>query len=69
MAIKMQETQQLLTVREIAHRLGVSRHTVYRALASGQLRGVRLGGRPSAPIRIHAADLERYLRPTTRELA
>jgi excisionase family DNA binding protein len=58
----------LLTVREVAHRLGVSPHTLYRALADGHLPGVRLGERPSAPIRIYEADLQHYLRPT-RELA
>jgi excisionase family DNA binding protein len=68
MGITIDEPQSLLTVREVAHRLGVSRHTLYRAIAAGHLRGVRLGGSPSAPIRIYASDLERFLRPT-RELA
>lgn len=59
------ESPRLLTVREVAHRLGVSPHTLYRAIAAGHLRGVRLGESPSAPIRVYEADLERFLRPTT----
>jgi excisionase family DNA binding protein len=56
--------QQMFAVREIVHRLGVSPISIYRAVERGDLRGVRLGGRPSAPIRIYATDVERYLRPT-----
>jgi len=68
-AIVRDETQRLLTVREVAHRLAVSPYTVYRRVAAGELRGVRVGNGPSALIRVRPDDLEEFLRPTGREAA
>jgi excisionase family DNA binding protein len=34
-----------LTVEEAAHRLRVSRKTIYRAVAEGKLRAARIGGK------------------------
>ena len=65
MVIAQNESQRLLTIREVGHRLGVSPHTLYRAIAAGHLRGVRLGESPTAPIRVAEADLAQFLRPTT----
>jgi excisionase family DNA binding protein len=44
----------LLKPEEAARRLAVSRATLYRLLASGQLRSVRLGGGR----RVRVSDLE-----------
>jgi excisionase family DNA binding protein len=50
----------LLTVREVADRLGVHEQTVRRKIHSGVLPAVRLGAR-GTPLRIDADELERWL--------
>lgn len=50
--------QQLLTVLQVAQRLGVSEDTVRRRIAAGQLAGVKLGYRT---LRVSVAELARYL--------
>ena len=50
----------LLTVDEVAERLGVHRITVYRRIARGDIPAVRLGGH-GAPLRVDADELERWL--------
>jgi len=40
---------ELLTVREVAERVGVSRRTVYEWLRSGELAGRKFGGRWRVP--------------------
>jgi excisionase family DNA binding protein len=57
----------LLTVDEVCLALRQARPTIYRKLASGELRGVRLGRSPASPLRVPVAELERYLAssPTT----
>lgn len=47
----------LLTLDQVAGLLGVSRSTVYRILAEGQLESVRVGGRQ----RVRSDELNRYL--------
>jgi excisionase family DNA binding protein len=58
----------LLTVDEVATRIGQSRWTVYRKIATGQLPAVRLGDGRSA-LRVSEASLERWLyaEPAERE--
>src|SRR5215208_3603283 len=51
---------ELLRIPEAAERLNVSRASVYRWVGEGRLPAVQLGGR-GAPIRIPAAELERWL--------
>jgi excisionase family DNA binding protein len=51
---------ELLRIPEAAERLNVSRATVYRWIDEGRLPAVQLGG-PGAPIRVPAAELERWL--------
>ncbi|MBP7688840.1 MAG: helix-turn-helix domain-containing protein [Thermoflexales bacterium] len=48
---------QLLTLAQVAHRMNVSRRTVFRWIESGALPAVRLG----AVIRIEPADLDRLI--------
>ena len=58
----------LLTIPETAERLRVSENTVYRRIASGELRAVDLGnGR--AWTRVRTDDLARYIDKRTRSAA
>lgn len=52
--------RELLTVADTAKRLNVSRRTVRRLIARGELRAVQLGGR-GAPVRIDPDELDRWL--------
>jgi excisionase family DNA binding protein len=59
-AIKLEESQKLLTVDQVAERVGQSRWSIYRKVAAGQLPAIRLGqGR--AALRISEAELDRWL--------
>jgi excisionase family DNA binding protein len=51
----------LLTVNEAARRLRMSRVSLYRAVARGELDAYRVG--ENGPLRIPADALERFLRP------
>jgi excisionase family DNA binding protein len=51
----------LLTVGEVADRLGVSTRTVRRRIESGELPAVRLGSSRQAPVRIDADELDGWL--------
>jgi excisionase family DNA binding protein len=59
--------QELLKPQEAADALRVSVHTIYRKVASGELRALRLGEGERAPIRIDAADLARFPRDRSSE--
>jgi excisionase family DNA binding protein len=50
----------LATTEEAAAFLRQSEVTIRRKLASGQLRGVKLGGSATSPWRIPLRELERY---------
>jgi excisionase family DNA binding protein len=52
--------RRLLTVDQVAERLGVSRRTVERKIAAGEIPALRLGGRRS-PLRVDERELERWL--------
>ena len=52
----------LITVEEAARLLRLSTASVYRRVEAGELRAVRLGRRPRAPIRFRGEALESYLR-------
>ena len=49
----------LLTVKDVANRLRVSTRTVWRFIANGELRTVRIGKRI---VRIRLSDLKRFLK-------
>src|SRR5947209_2380916 len=55
----------LLMVDEAAHALRVTRGTMYRRIQTGQVRAVRLGDGPKAPLRVPEDELERYTRAST----
>lgn len=57
----------LLTVCEVALTLRQSERTVRDKIASGDLRGVRIGSGPRAPIRVGAAELEAFIHPRERK--
>lgn len=52
------ETKYMLTVRETAKVLGVSVHTVYRLIDSGDLSAVKISQRKTM---IKAEEIERYI--------
>lgn len=52
------ETKYMLTVQEMARVLGVSVHTVYRLIESGDLSAVKISSRKTM---IKAEEIERYI--------
>jgi excisionase family DNA binding protein len=60
MATKEQRLQTLLTVDQVAHRIGQSKWTIYRKVAAGEIPAVRLGPGRSA-LRVRADELETRL--------
>ena len=52
------ETKYVLNVQETAKVLGISVHTVYRLIRSGQLSAVKISPRKTV---IKAEELERYI--------
>ena len=55
------QAPKLLTVDQVAARLQVSKWSVYRRVAEGQLPAVKLGAGPRAPIRVDADELEAFV--------
>jgi excisionase family DNA binding protein len=53
-------SRRLLTIREVAERLGVSRRTVQRKIANGEIPAFQLGSKHS-PIRVDERELEAWL--------
>jgi excisionase family DNA binding protein len=58
---KPQNLPKLLTVRQVAERLGLSLWSVYRRVEAGEIPAVRLGSTRKAPIRVSEAELEQWL--------
>lgn len=52
------ETKYMLTVQETARVLGISIHTVYRLISSGELAAVKVSQRKTV---IKAKEIERYI--------
>ena len=52
----------LLTVEEAAASLRLSRASVYRRIASGELRAVRLGSQAGSAVRVPVASLRQFAR-------
>lgn len=57
----MSALEPLLTPKEVAQILQVSRDTVYKLLSSGQLKGIRVGLKEHTTWRITRSDLSAYL--------
>lgn len=55
----------LLTIAEVAERMGVSKSGVYRRIAGGDLRAIRIGDRA---MRVLESDLLAYVDPVGPEL-
>jgi excisionase family DNA binding protein len=53
----------LLAPSDVARMIGCSRLSVYRMVRDGRLPAFRLGGNPTAPLRIRREDLEQLLVP------
>jgi excisionase family DNA binding protein len=58
----MSKANHLLTIPEVATQLGVSRRTVQRRIASGELRAIKLGDRKKSPVRVIPEELREWLR-------
>ncbi len=57
----------LLTTGAAAARLRITRQTLYRLVAAGELRALRLGPGPRAHYRIESDELARFLRRHDRD--
>lgn len=57
-SIQYTETKYMLTVQEVSRALGVSVHTVYRLINSGELIALKISPRKTV---IKAEELERYI--------
>ena len=55
------QAQKLLTVDEAAAKLRVSRWSISRRVASGEIPALRVGSGPRAPIRIDEHELQAWL--------
>jgi len=65
MGMKKQPEPDLLSQADVAHRLGVSRTTVWRLVRSGQLPVVHVGARALVP----RTAVERFIEDRTSSLA
>lgn len=61
----------LLNVEEVGRRLGLSRATVYRRIATGDIPAVRLASQGRGAVRVSEDELEDWLfsNPNTGEVA
>ena len=65
-SIPYTETKYMLTVRETAKILGISIHTVYRLIESGELKCKKMSVRKTM---ITAEEIERYISEHKKEIA
>lgn len=52
----------MLTVVEVAQRLGVAKETVYRLINDGRLHAIVISGKKLRRMRIEEQELERFIR-------
>jgi excisionase family DNA binding protein len=50
-----------MTLREVAERLEIGKSSAYRLVASGELRGFRVGPGPDAAWRVLRRDFDEYI--------
>ncbi len=55
-----EQAQKMLTVNQVAARIGQSKWSVYRKVAAGEIPAIRLGAGRSA-LRVREVELERWL--------
>src|SRR4051794_19676473 len=60
--LNMAERSDFVSPRQAAELLAVSRRSVYRYIAAGRLRAVRVGVGRNAPLRVRTSDLVEQLR-------
>jgi excisionase family DNA binding protein len=51
----------LLTIPEVARRLGLHRDTVYRKIQRGEISAVRIGRDETGPLRVDERELEAFI--------
>ena len=56
----------LLTVKEAAYLVGMSKVSLDRRIDRGDLPVIRLGDGPKAPVRVYLPDLEDFAAPVVR---
>jgi excisionase family DNA binding protein len=61
----MRTSETLLTPAQVADAVGLSRGTVYRHIAAGDLPAVRVGHGPRPQLRVRESVLDEWLAPTT----
>lgn len=52
----------MLTLAEVAERLGLSTKTVLRLIKTGQLRAIKAGTAPNSPIRVSEEALAEFVK-------
>ena len=57
----MSQETRLVTVHEVAARLGQTEQTIRRKVRAGELPGVRIGQGPRAPLRVPSGFLDAWL--------
>ena len=63
--VQLTSRLEMLTPAEVAKRLGMSRSTVLRRIASGELEAIKVGSHHRVPL----AEFERYSRELMRRMA
>ena len=63
------ELEQVYRIKEICKALSLTERSVYKLLASGRLKGVKVGEGRNARWRIRASDLNDFLTTSTKVVA
>jgi len=59
--------EKLLTIHEVARRLGLSYITVWKYIRGGKLKAIKFGQGRKAPIRIPESELKRFIEEHRKE--
>jgi excisionase family DNA binding protein len=66
--IHVHSPRPLLTAGEAAKVLRLSKRSIYRRVASGEIEAVRLGGAPNSPLRLRPEHLASFIETRTTRL-